>query len=160
MVDYAKLADDAQLIQHADRSAADMRRELRAYWRSIFESVRTQVAGEMNKANVELRKRGVATIDRYHLPGFEDEIFLTYGTDTLCRVGVGVREGEVRITAVLSVPPNGYEIARKEYGPRRREDLHTGIHLAEAAEPVVDLESLPREIAINIISSIILGRFD
>jgi hypothetical protein len=71
-----------------------------------------------------------------------------------------VREGEFRITAVLSGPPNGYEIARKEYGPRRREDLHTGIHLAEAAEPVVDLESLPREIAINIISSIILGRFD
>ncbi len=34
MVDYAKLADDARLIQHASRSAYEMRRELRAYWRS------------------------------------------------------------------------------------------------------------------------------
>jgi hypothetical protein len=158
MVDYAKLADDARLIQHADRSATDIHRKLKDYQRSIFERVRTQVVEEMNKANVELRKRGAATIDRYHLPGFEDEIFLTYGTDTLCRVGIGVREGECLITAVISGPPNGYEIARKEYGGRR-EDSRSEIHLAGAAEPL-DLESHSREIAINIISSIIFGRFD
>ncbi|MGC9158528.1 MAG: hypothetical protein ACP5FH_06010 [Terracidiphilus sp.] len=159
MVDYAKLAVDAQLIQQADCSAGDTRQKLRAYWRSILERVRAQVAGEMKKANVELRKRGVATIDRCHLPGFEDEIFLTYGTDTLCRVGVGERKGEFHITAVISGPPNGYEIARKEYGSRR-ENSYIGIHLAEAEEPAVDPESLSREIAIDVISSIIFGRFD
>lgn len=158
MVDYAKLAEDAQLTQYADQSADEVRRELRAHWHTIFERVRVRVVEEMHKANVELRKRGVATIDRCHLPGFEDEIFLTYGTDTLCRVGVGVCEGKCRITAVISGPPNGYEIARKEYDCSA-ENTRIGIHLARAGE-AVDIEALSREIAISIITSIVVGRFD
>jgi hypothetical protein len=112
----------------------------------------------MKKANVELRKKGAAAIDQNHLPGFDTEAFLTLGTDSLCRVGLGIKTGECRITAVISGPPNGYEISRKEYlclqDATCKEPLNSGVVALPTAA------ATPREIAVDIISSFLVGKFD
>ncbi len=158
MVDYSKLAYEAKRIQDADRVSAQRSKESRGFPRAFFEKVKAHVVTEMNKANVELHKRGAAIIDWNHLPGFEEEIFLTYGTDSLCRVGLGIEEGGCRLTAVICGPPNGYEIARKEYFCDQEAICPEAPKDGAAQTPA--FESLPREIAVNIISSILVGRFD
>jgi hypothetical protein len=111
----------------------------------------------MNKANVELHKRRTAALGRNHLPGFDNEIFLTYGTDALCRVGLDVLRGGCRITAVISGPPNGNELSRKEYRCDQ-EALCSEKPRAEGPELVI-AESCPEEIAADIILGILIGRF-
>jgi hypothetical protein len=73
-------------------------------------------------------------------------------------VGLGIKAGECRITAVISGPPNGYEISRKEYlcvqDAARKEVLAT----AEAGLP--NVITSPREIAVDIISSILVRKFN
>jgi len=157
MVNYAKLADSAKKMQDARKSASDTQKELRADPCALFNSVKAHLAAEMKKANVELRKRGSVTIDQNHLPGFDTEAFLTFGTDSLCRVGLGMREGECRITAVFCGPPNGHEISRKEYlcdqkMPCRDKIQATGVEFQSRGYS-------PREIATDIISSMLVGRF-
>ena len=115
MVNYAKLAEKAKMIQNADQLEVERHKQLRTDPCVFFEKVKSHITDEMKKANVELRKRGAATFDRNYLPGFSDELFLTYGTDSLCRVGLGIIGGGCRVTAVISGPPNGYELSRKEY---------------------------------------------
>jgi hypothetical protein len=155
MVDYAKLADTAKVKQDADRSAAERHRQLRADPCVFFGRVRARLLEEMKKANVELRKRGAAFLEQNHLPGFPNEMFLTYGTDSLCRVGLGIMGGGCRVTAVISGPPNGYEISRKEYlcdqeGACREVRPEGGAAVA----------CHPDEIAVDIISGILRGKFD
>lgn len=158
MVNYAKLATLAKMKQEADRTAIDKQKQLRVVDPcAFFEKVKAHVMEEMNKANAELRKRGAATFDRNFLPGFSDELFLTYGTDSLCRVGLGVRGGGCRVTAIISGPPNGYELARKEY--LCNQDL--SCHEPPKAGADESLEGMcPEEIAVDVISGIMRGGFD
>jgi hypothetical protein len=155
VVDYAKLAGKAKGKQDEDKLAFDRHRKLRADPCAFFERVSGHLVEEMKKANVELRKRGAAVLGQNHLPNFVNEIFLTYGTDTLCRVGLGIIGGGCRVTAVISGPPNGYVISRKEYlcdqDAACQEVRHAG-RLAVA--------SRPNEIAVDIISGILVGKFD
>jgi hypothetical protein len=132
-----------------------MHRQLRADPCVFFARVRTQLLEEMKKANVELRKRGAAFLEQNHLPGFPNEMFLTYGTDSLCRVGLGILGGGCRVTAVISGPPNGYEISRKEY-------LCDQEGFCREARPDgrAVVASHPDEIAVDIISGILRGKFD
>src|ERR1035441_5622565 len=102
MVNYAKLADKAKMIQVADKLEAERHKELRADPCVFFDKVKAHIVEEMNKANVELRKRGAATFDRNYLPGFSEELFLTYGTDSLCRVGLGIIGGGDRKSTRLN----------------------------------------------------------
>src|ERR1035437_7595343 len=106
MVNYAKLAEKAKMIQIADKLEAEKHKKLRADPCVFFDSVKAHIAEEMKKANEELRKRGAATLDRNFLPAFSEEIFLSYGTDSICRVGLGIIGGGCRVTAVISGPPN------------------------------------------------------
>jgi hypothetical protein len=155
MVDYAKLADAAKVKQDADRSAAYRHEQLRADPCVFFGRVRVHLLEEMKKANVELRKRGAAYLDQNHLPGFPNEMFLTYGTDSLCRVGLGIMGGGCRVTAIISGPPNGYEISRKVYlcdQPAACQEVRPDGGRAVPCRP--------DEIAVDIISGILLGRFD
>jgi hypothetical protein len=158
MVNYEKLAIKAKMIQDADKLALDRHKELRAYPCSFFERVKAQVVEEMKKANVELRKRGAREIGRNHLPGFEENIFLTYGTDSLCRVGLGIMREECRVTAVISGPPNGYEISRREYLCSKEANCQE--ILPSLAEGLPPDGSCPEEIAVDIISGIMRGGFD
>jgi hypothetical protein len=157
VVDYAKLADKAKVIQEADKLAAAKHKQLRADPCVFFERVKAHLAEEMNKANVELRKREAAILDRNHLPGFADDVFITYGTSSVCRVGLGILGGGCRITAVISGPPNGCEISRRVYlcsqEPSCQEEVPTGEEGSQA------LPTRPNEIAADIISGILLGKF-
>lgn len=158
MVNYAKLADSARKMHDAGKSAAIMHKELRVDPRAFFDGVKAHLAAEMRKANVELRKSGAPVIDQNHLPGFDSEIFLTFGTDSLCRIGVGIRAEECRITAVISGPPNGYEISRKEYLGSQDAACKELVDARKAGLPAA--AASPREIAVDIISSFLIGKFD
>jgi hypothetical protein len=157
MFDYALLADRAKVKQASDKVAADKHKQLRANPCVFFDRVKAHLVEEMNKVNVELRKRKAAVLGRNHLPGFDNEFFLTYGTDTLCRAGLGTSGGECRITAVISGPPNGYEISRREYVCVQEESCSEVLHVPEAERTTV--LACPNEIAADIISGILAGKF-
>jgi hypothetical protein len=158
MVNYEKLAMKAKMIQDADKLSADRDKKMKADSWAFFERVKAQIVEEMKKANVELRKRRADIFDRIHLPSFEEDIFLTYGTYSLCRVGLGILKDEFQITAVISGPPNGYEISRREYLCNReassQEILFPGV------EELPFDGSYPEEIAADIVSGILRGGFD
>jgi hypothetical protein len=157
MVDYAQLAGNAKAIQDADKLAAESHKRLRANPCAFFERVKEHIVEEMNKANVELRKMKADTFDRIHMPSFDDEFLLTYGTCSLCRVGLGVIEGECRVTAVISGPPNGYEISRREYLCVQEESCSEVIHLV--GEESSTIVACPNEIAADIVTGILAGKF-
>ena len=156
VANYAKLADKAKVTQDAEKLAAARNRVLKTDPCAFFERVRKCIFEEMSKANVVLRKRGAAVFDQNHLPGFEEEVFLTYGTDSLCRVGLGSLAKRCQITAVICGPPNGYEISRKEFLCQQKAPCPDKIHGVGAALP--SFGSTPKEIAEDIISSILVGR--
>jgi hypothetical protein len=155
MVDYAKLADAAKVKQDAGRWAADRHKQLIADPSVFFGRVKAHLLEEMRKANVELRKRKGGILDQNHLPGFPNEMFLTYGTDSLCRVGLGTVEGGCRVTAIISGPPNGYEISRREYLCDQPAACQEVLPDGGRAVPC-----RPDEIAVDIISGILRGKFD
>jgi hypothetical protein len=157
VLDYEKLADIVKEKQEADRLATERLRQLKSDPCEFFEKVKAQLIVEMNKANVELRKRKADLLGRNHLPGFSDEFFLTYGTSTLCRVGLGIKGGGCRVTAVISGPPNGYEISRKEYFCNQEASCDKARPIAEPGMPVV--VPRPDQIAADIIKAIVFGRF-
>ena len=157
MINYGKLADKAKLKQEADRLASEKHKQLRADPCVFFDRVKALVAEEMNKANVELRKRGGAILGRNHLPGFDTEVFLTYGTDTLCRVGLGIIGGGCRLTAIISGPPNGYELSRREYLCVQEASCSEVLHVP--GEELTTVVACPNEIAADIISGILAGKF-
>jgi len=158
MVDYARLADSAKGKQDADRTEIERHKRLRLDKCGFFEKLKNHLYGEMNKANVELHKRKTATFDKYVLPGFTEEIFLTYGTNLLCKVGIGVMNGRCCITAVINGPPNGNEISRKEYLCNQDESC-TEILTAPGKE-VPTFGDHPEAIAVDIISGILVGHFN
>jgi hypothetical protein len=153
VVDYGKLADNAKLRQDAEHPPADT-----VAPKAFFEKVRRHLFEEMNKANIELRKRGADRIGQNHLPGFDNEMFLTFGTDLLCRVTLKTMTGTCRITAVLSGPPNGYELSRKEF-PFDNDGPSAKMLLAKAAWFSL-IDTRPKKIAVDIISSILAGSFN
>jgi hypothetical protein len=151
------LADRAKLRQDAEKSSIDRDRDLTVDPKAFFEKVRMHLFEEMKKANFELRKRGADRIGQNHLPGFDNEMFLTFGTDLLCRVTLNTMAGGYRITAVLSGPPNGYELSRKEY-PFDSEGASAQMFLAKTAGFSL-VDTRPKKIAVDIISSLLAGRF-
>jgi hypothetical protein len=157
VANYAKLANKAKIAQEAERLAAARNRELKTDPCGFFVRVRKCISEEMSKANVELRKRHAAVFDLNHLPGFEEEIFLTYGTDSLCRVGLGFMAGRCLITAIICGPPNGYETSRKEFNCSQKAQCPDKIHGVGAALPFFGYTA--REIAEDIISSVLFRAF-
>jgi hypothetical protein len=158
VVNYEKLAMKAKMIQDAEKLFAERDKEKKADPLVFFERVKAQIVEETKKANVELRKKGADIFDLIHLPSFEEDIFLTYGTDSLCRVGLGVLKEEFRITAVISGPPNGYEISRKEYLCNKEASFQEILFPGVAELPSDG--SYPEEIATDIVSGILRGGFD
>jgi hypothetical protein len=151
---YTELADAAKAKQEANRLATERHRQLRADPCVFFARVRAHLQEEMRKVNVELRKKKAALFDQNHLPGFPNEMFVTYGTDTLCRVGLGIMEGGCRVTAIISGPPNGYEISRKAYLCDQPAACREARPEGGRAVPC-----RPDEIAQDIIAAVLFGRF-
>ncbi|MGA3080762.1 MAG: hypothetical protein ABSD44_05210 [Terracidiphilus sp.] len=138
--------------------AVKSHKEWKADPSAFFGRVKAEVAKEMTKANRELRKSGAATLERHFLPAFSEEIFLTFGMDSHCKVGLRIMGGGYRVTAAISGPPNGYELSRKEYLCNMGASCN-GLLPADA-EGLPQEGLCPEEIAVAIISGILRGRFE
>jgi hypothetical protein len=158
MVDYGNLADKAKAILGNVNATPRANDDFRAEVNAFFQKVTAHIGDEMVKANLELRKRGVGTISRNHLPSFEGVIFLTLGTKSLCRVEVESKKGISQITASISGPPNGSVISQKEYILGQEASGLDARHAPEASFPHIGVR--PEQIAEDIISGIIVGNFD
>ena len=158
MVDYAKLTKIAKTVKQASQLASLIGSGVPAQPGVFFAKVEDCIDAEMNKANVELRKRGIGTIARNHLPNFRGVIFLAIGTEWLCRVELESRMGTNRIIASISGPPNRYVISRKEYViGRTAQESETE---PSPGEEILAGGASPEQIAEDIISGIIVGRLD
>jgi hypothetical protein len=121
---------------------------------TFYQYVKQQVEEEVDKANLELRKRGLPVIERVFMPSSQGKISLTFGTGFLCNVELNPARG--RITALIIGPPNSAEIARKDFplnpeaGPQA-----SAIHNAEETLIVYS----PRRIAAEIVSGLLAGEF-
>jgi hypothetical protein len=121
---------------------------------TFYQYVKQQVEEEVDKANLELRKRGLPVIERVFMPSSQGKISLTFGTGFLCNVELNPARG--RITALIIGPPNSAEIARKDFplnpeaGPQE-----SAIH--SAGESLVVYS--PRRIAAEIVSGLLAGEF-
>jgi hypothetical protein len=134
---YSDLADTlSHRRTHArhDRAQAAVRGINAA---QVYEHVKLLVGDEIDKANAELRKRRLATIERVFLPSFQGKLCLTYGSDLLCTVELQKDKGQ--IAAVISGPPNATEISRKEF--------------------VIDGAMSPEQITVAIVSGLLMGEF-
>jgi hypothetical protein len=157
MADYAELADNARARHEAEQQLAVRQLGLKADPQAYFDKVKTLIFTEMNKANVELHRSGAPLFGRNHLPTFDREIFVTFGTDLLCRVSLEVRAGRDFILASISGPPNGFELSRREY-PCNNDASNLQMHLAgEAGAMVIGIR--PEQIAVDIVSSVLRGKF-
>jgi len=157
MADYAKLAGIARARHEAEQHLADWHQGLKPDPKVYFDKVKMLIFTEMNKANVELLRSGAPLLGRNHLPGFDREIFVTFGTDLMCRVSLEVRSGKDFILAVISGPPNGLELSRKEY-PCNFDASYLEMHPAgEAGSPGIGIR--PEQIAVDIVSSVLRGEF-
>ncbi len=157
MSDYARLADIAKLKEIVDQSTFGSQRKAAEEPCTLVKSVRKYLTQEMNKANVELLKKRAPTFDQIQVPSFGEEILLTYGTNELCRVSLGITGRGCRITAVISGPPNGYEISRREY--LCKHELACSEVLATDETRLKTFAFGPEEVASDIIGSVIVGRF-
>ena len=137
MTDYGELA---QKLSN-QRSRAQWDREAGVERESdatqIFERVKIHAGNEIEKANAELRKRKLATLERVFLPSYQGKVCLTFGSQLLCAVELQQARGQ--ITAVISGPPNAAEISRKVF------------LLSEGYSPDA--------IAAEIVSGLLMGKF-
>ena len=116
--------------------------------------VKQHVEEEVDKANLELRKRDLPVIERVFMPSSQGKLSLTFGTGFLCNVELNPARG--RITATIIGPPNSGEVARKEFhlnpeaGPQQ-----SAIDEPEEASVVYS----PHRIAAEIVSGLLAGEF-
>jgi hypothetical protein len=157
MADYAELADIARARHDAEQRLAVTPLGLKADPKAYFDKVKTLIFTEMNKANVELHKSGAPLFGRNHLPTFDREIFVTFGTDLLCRISLELRAGRHFILASISGPPNGFELSRREYPCNNDASYLEMRSPGEAGAPVMGIR--PEQIAVDIISSVLRGEF-
>jgi hypothetical protein len=158
MVDYEKLAAQAKAAQDAANFASRKAQETSVDPKVFFQRVTANLNEEMNKANVELEKRGIEPISRNHLPNFDGIIFLVFGIGFMCRVELDAQPRTPRIKAIICGPPNGYELSRKEFA-FGQEASSSGLPNAEKGGSRV-VGPTPQEIAQEIIAGIVIGKFD
>ncbi len=158
MVDYAKLAEKAKALQDAANSVHSKPEGKEHNPIVFFDRVKSHLVAEMHKANTELSKRSVATLDRSFSPSFSGRFCFTFGTSLLCSVELDVRPSQPRIRAIISGPPTGGEIGRREYVFNQRTPEPESFRTEEGAGVIVTGLN-PEDTAIDIISSILSGEF-
>jgi hypothetical protein len=158
MVDYEKLAAQAKAAQDAADFASRKAHESAFDPRVFFQRVTTNLNEEMNKANVELEKRGIEPISRNHLPNFDGIIFLVFGLGFMCRVELDPQPRTARIRAIICGPPNGQELSRREFSIGQGAPSAGPLSAERGGSRVVG--PTPQEIAQEIIAGIVIGKFD
>jgi hypothetical protein len=121
----------------------------------FYKYVRQQIEEEVDKANVELRKRNLPVIERVFMPSFEGKISLTFATGFLCNVELHETKGRIR--AVIFGPPNRDEIARKDYFLSPEAVDLEGSPIEEVRNAAVGFS--PNRIAAEIVSGLLMGKF-
>lgn len=137
MTNYSDLADKLSHLRthtrqdrgHAGAQGTDIVQ--------IYERVKLLVGDEIDKANAELRKRKLATIERVFVPCCQGRLCLTYGAELLCTVFLEEAKGQIK--AVILGPPNATEISRKEF--------------------TADGAMNPEQITASIVSGLLMGEF-
>ena len=158
MADYAKLAEKAKALQDALKGSGGRLEPQEQDPVAFFDKVKAHLVSEMYKANVELSKRGVATLDRSFSPSFSGRFCFTFGTSMLCGVELDPRSGPRAIKATISGPPNAREIGRRIYFFSRTAQA-TPSFQEDESEGVMVRGLNPEEIAVDIISCILSGEF-
>ncbi|MGC9223023.1 MAG: hypothetical protein ACP5E2_03810 [Terracidiphilus sp.] len=113
MVNYRELAEELSIRQARDQQAQKKPSVQGSHAARIYERVKTVVDHEIERANAELKKRRLASVERVRVPSFFGRLCLSFGPDVLCTVDLHEPEGE--ITAVVTGPPNARELARKAF---------------------------------------------
>jgi hypothetical protein len=121
---------------------------------TFFQYVKQHVEEEVDKANLELRKRDLPVIERVFMPSSQGKLSLTFGTGFLCNVELNQARG--RITAMIIGPPNSAEVARKEF--------HLNQEAGPQQSPIEEPEEAlvvysPHRIAAEIVSGLLAGEF-
>lgn len=151
MNDYGALAEKLKASGQPAKAAvaSPVKREIDPV--AFYESVKDHVIVEIGKANVELHKRGLTTIERVFVPCYAGKFSVTFGTVLLCSIGFD--EAKARITLVIVGPPHRKEIARKDYalhpGLLERKTAHANLHGSTAHA------QSPGSVAADIVSEII-----
>jgi hypothetical protein len=158
VVDYGKLADKAKAIQDAAKGSGNRGGRVQYDPASFYQTVRAHLVAEINKANPELSKRGVPTLDRSFLPSFSGKFCFTFGMSLFCSVELDAQPERNRIKAVISGPPNGNEVGRREY-MFNRGDVEQTSYRAEEGGGTIITGLNPEQIAVDIVSSILSGEF-
>jgi hypothetical protein len=160
VVDYAKLAEKARALQDAANGTQSRSGRKEHDPNVFFDSVKSHLVAEMHKANNELGKRGVATLDRSFSPSFSKRFCFTFGTSLFCSVELDIKVDQPRIKAVICGPPNGGEIGRREYlFNLDRSTPEPQSFRADESAGVIVTGLNPEDTAIDIISSILIGEF-
>jgi hypothetical protein len=134
VTNYGELADKLKDRRSTARSGQDNQGINAA---QVYERVKALVDHEIEKANVALRQRKLASIERLFLPTYHGRLCLSFGSELLCTVDL--QEARGQITAVISGPPNAAEISRKEF-------------------PLGGAYG-PEQIAVEIVSGLLMGEF-
>ncbi len=135
MVNYQELAERLSVQQAHDRQTQKKPALRGSHATRIYERVKAVVDHEIEKANVELKMRKLASVERVRAPSYFGRLCLSFGSDVLCAVDLDEVQGE--IVAVISGPPNAQELARKafmlsEYQPEQiAEELVSGLLVGE-----------------------------
>lgn len=158
MVDYAKLADKARALQDSAKDSGSYRGKMEYDPASFYQTVKAYLVAEINKANPELKKRGVPTLDRSFLPSFSGKFCFTFGMSLFCSVELDAQPERHRIKAVITGPPNGNEVGRREYLFNRGGSEPPSFRAEEGVGTIVT-GLMPEQIAVDIVSSILSGEF-
>lgn len=158
MVDYAKLAEKAKALQDASRGSNGRLDTQEQDPTAFFDKVKSHMVAEMYKANLELSRRGLSTLDRSFSPSFSGRFCFTFGLSLLCSVELETKMGQRCIKATISGPPNAREIGRRSYLFNRAAQQPQSFEEDETMGVVVRGLG-PEEIAVDIISCILSGEF-
>jgi hypothetical protein len=158
VVDYAKLADKAKALQEAAKGGGIRGGRMEYDPATFYQTVKSHLVAEINKANSELSKRGVPTLDRSFLPSFSGKFCFTFGMSLFCSVELDAQPERHRIKATITGPPNGNEVGRREYLFNRGGAEPQSFRNEEGVGVIVT-GLKPEEIAVDIISSILSGEF-
>jgi hypothetical protein len=113
--DYSKLADKLKGVGSANGRAKEPSAKRAIDLTAIYECLILHVDTEVEKANKELIKRKLPTLEHIFLPSYRGTLCLTFGSELLCKVDLHEAKGQ--IIAIITGPPNGHEISRKEFPP-------------------------------------------
>lgn len=158
MVDYGRLADKAKAMQDAAKEGGGRSDRMQYDPATFYQTVKAHLVAEINKANPELRKRSVPPLDRSFLPSFSGKFCFTFGMSLFCSVELDAQPERNRIKAVISGPPNGNEVGRREY-LFNRGNTEPASYRSEEGVGTIVTGLTPGQIAEDIISTILSGEF-